>query len=275
MIFKYLFFIYNFSEEFFQDELTLLQINLSMGIKLILKENINSTFTLKQYDLLNMEIGNFSFKYIPNDRDFIKYNRIQKINSLKMNFIGKLIDHQYIFCVETVKNKKNEITKLLRYKSCNLYNLLNDIFDFKNRAIYHVYQPDYYSLFNKIEVSEDEKLVFYNCYYRLNGFDKKYIKNLVYINDCKATSMTEVLNIFGIPGLNFNSGNGKNIFLYFGMHVCDKCENNKKKYYYGLMIFCFNFYGKLEKFFYRIDFCSFCHKNINEPNIFLQVENSK
>jgi hypothetical protein len=253
-------------EDFSENKgLLALRIYHTLGIEtnIFLKKNTvkNSYATiLQQRDMNGKLIANILWK-VPNNqnRTFLEIIKKQETGNLLLEtkIIYKNPSELQIISKDNLHGNNTSSS----FKASNIYGFLKEI---TSIVIKDNYCPDYFALSNSLPVSSPDRS-FHELFYKMYGVGKKHTAN-VYVYDTKNHTFGEILSILGTPAFVFYSGDGKETYLYVGLHVCKNPEN-KNKFYYGTLIFQCDVYGKIIKYFYNIDLCNFCHKYIQKPPI--------
>jgi hypothetical protein len=233
----------------------------TLGIKLnIYIENNKSYIT--QTNIKGEEIAKFTFynDFKKNIFTIYKQQNTEGINLFHKvavtSFNASEVKFKQIHNIN--ENNKKETNNL---STINLYGFLKVINSLK---IFDGYKPDY----NRISMETKEESTvrkFHELYYRLNGLNNKHTEHS-YINDSRTYTMGNILGLFGNPFYVFFSGKGEEIFLYIGVHKCNKPL-------ISFMIIQFDLYGKVMKYFHHIPLCD-CHKNKYSIKEILVMENT-
>lgn len=220
----------------------------TLGIKINVYLN-NKLCNFNQSNINGNIITNCKFYRNFQDKNIFELYKLQNASNLFKNVKIINFSPSEIKFQETTNINSNNKKKTNNFSTINLYGFLKIINELK---IFNSYKPDYYRI-SMEEQEETPTRKFYELYYRLSGFNKKYTEN-AYINDSRIHTMNSILGMFGSPLFIFYSGDGQETFLYFGVHECNK------KRIMGFILIQFDLYGKVMKYFHHIPLCDKCHK---------------
>lgn len=238
----------------------LLQIKQTFGVKTQLLL-FNDIIKLVQLDINQKVFGNGFFiskKYLlSSKKPLTKFFVFKKEYNQNKEFIEICSDNKSNnLKVTNIATKNNEKSKI-QYKTNNIYYLLPEILKID---LLMGSAPDYFKKENEIVLKHGEKNSnMYQLYYSAMGKYRVY-NILTYLNEQVNLRMGQVLNIFDIPAFIIHSGDGKEIFVYLGIHICPK----DKKVYYGALVLSFDILSICRDLFYYIETCPHCHGSIKE-----------